>query len=216
MILIGLEASADPVLQGRLFSYPDAHRHRIGTNYQQLPVNASHTAYRAANFQRDGPMAFYNQGSRPNYLSSIEPISFRPRSVNLDDTHSAFVGKAITFLSEIRPEDFNQPRVLWEKVFDAAAKERFIKNVATHMKTCTKEEIIRRQIGIFREVSEDLATRLEEATCIKGYDGIRDMVFNGCHNGMAGASSPGRAANGMKATNLPVDNGAPIRGTYSI
>lgn len=28
------------VLQSRLFSYPDTHRHRLGTNYQQLPVNA--------------------------------------------------------------------------------------------------------------------------------------------------------------------------------
>lgn len=36
----GVEASADPVLQSRLFSYPDTHRHRLGPNYQQLPVNA--------------------------------------------------------------------------------------------------------------------------------------------------------------------------------
>ena len=28
------------VLQSRLFSYPDTHRHRLGVNYQQLPVNA--------------------------------------------------------------------------------------------------------------------------------------------------------------------------------
>lgn len=36
----GVEASADPVLQSRLFSYPDTHRHRLGVNYQQIPVNA--------------------------------------------------------------------------------------------------------------------------------------------------------------------------------
>jgi catalase len=29
----GIEPSADPVLQSRLFSYPDAHRHRVGVNY---------------------------------------------------------------------------------------------------------------------------------------------------------------------------------------
>lgn len=75
----GIEPSADPVLQSRLFSYPDTHRHRIGANYQQLPVNAPRVPYRFGNFQRDGNMAFYNQGSRPNYLSSIEPISFRNR-----------------------------------------------------------------------------------------------------------------------------------------
>lgn len=32
----GVEPSADPVLQSRLFSYPDTHRHRLGVNYQQL------------------------------------------------------------------------------------------------------------------------------------------------------------------------------------
>ena len=59
----GIEPSADPVLQSRLFSYPDAHRHRVGVNYQQLPVNAPITRYQMANFQRDGSSAFYNQGS---------------------------------------------------------------------------------------------------------------------------------------------------------
>ncbi len=75
----GIEPSADPVLQSRLFSYPDTHRHRIGVNYQQLPVNASKTGYQYGNFQRDGAMAFMNQGARPNYLSSIDPIQF-PRA----------------------------------------------------------------------------------------------------------------------------------------
>ena len=36
----GVEPSADPALQSRLFSYPDAHRYRLGVNYQQLPGNA--------------------------------------------------------------------------------------------------------------------------------------------------------------------------------
>lgn len=163
----GVEPSADPVLQSRLFSYPDTHRHRVGVNYQQLPVNAPRVPFHMANFQRDGSMAFYNQGSRPDYLSSIEPISFRQRSVDLDKVHGHFQGKAISFLSEIRPEDFNAPRALWEKVWDDGAKERFVSNISGHMARCKKDEIIKRQIAIFREVSEDIATRLEEATGIK-------------------------------------------------
>lgn len=173
------------MLQSRLFSYPDAHRHRVGVNYQQLPVNSSRAGYRIGNFQRDGNMAFYNQGSRPNYLSSIEPIQFRERKIDLDKVHGQFIESAITFLSEIKPEDFNAPRALWEKVFDDQAKARFISNVSGHMANCSREEIIKRQIGIFREVSDDLATRLEKATGIKGYDGIANLQFNGTHNGKA-------------------------------
>ena len=171
----GIEPSADPVLQSRLFSYPDAHRHRIGVNYQQLPVNSTRTGYRVANFQRDGNMAFYNQGNRPNYLSSIEPIRFRERTVDLDKVHGQFISDAVTFLSEIHEEDFNAPRALWERVFDDKAKARFVSNVSGHMANCHKEEIIKRQIGIFREVSDDLATRLEEATGVKGYPGIAEL-----------------------------------------
>lgn len=161
-------------------------------------------------------MAFYNQGSRPNYLSSIEPISFRTRSVNLDTTHSDFTGKAISFLSEIRPEDFVQPRALWERVFDDGAKDRFISNVAGHMSTCREKEIIKRQIAIFREVSDDLACRLEDATGVKGYDGIRNLTFNGCHNGMGGKDNPVRAANGMDKAAVNDSNGAPVYGTHAV
>jgi len=212
----GIEPSADPVLQSRLFSYPDTHRHRVGVNYQQLPVNAPRTPYRLANFQRNGSMAFYNQGSRPNYLSSIEPISFRERSVDLNKTHGHFIGDAVTFLSEIRPEDFNQPRTLWEKVFDDGARERFIGNVSGHMATCSDKEIIKRQIAIFRMVSEDLASRLEKATGVKGYPGIADLQFNGTHNGFA-KDEKLRAANGMTAKvglSVTDNNGAPAAGTH--
>ncbi|KAH6673123.1 catalase-like domain-containing protein [Halenospora varia] len=177
----GIEPSADPVLQSHLFSYPDAHRHRVGVNYQQLPVNAPRVNYCMANFQRDGSMSFFNQGSRPNYLSSIEPIHFRERT---------------------------------EKVFDGKAKEIFIKNVSGHMANC-KEEIIKRQIAIFREVSDDLATRLEKATGVKGYDGISELAFNGTHNGMTKDKSR-RVANGMKGVTLSVseNNGAPTSGSH--
>ncbi|KAL9090565.1 MAG: hypothetical protein Q9159_001909 [Coniocarpon cinnabarinum] len=213
----GIEPSADPVFQSRLFSYPDTHRHRVGVNYQQLPVNSSRTPYRVANFQRDGNMAFYNQGSRPNYLSSIEPISFRQRSVNLDSVHGHFIGNAVTFLSEIRPEDFNAPRALWERVWDEGARERFIGNISGHMANCKKEEIIKRQIAIFREVSNDLASRLEKATGVKGYPGIAELRFNGTHNGMA-KSSELRAANGLKGAQISAtkNNGGPAKGTHFV
>ena len=38
----GIEASNDKMLQGRLFSYPDTHRHRLGRNFDQIPINNSY------------------------------------------------------------------------------------------------------------------------------------------------------------------------------
>ena len=103
-----IEPTADPVLQSRLFSYPDTHRHRLGVNYQQLPVNAP--VVPVANFQRDGFMAFNNQGARPNYQSSITPLSYAGRKGAIDGAakdlereakHENWIGGAYRDLSEV-------------------------------------------------------------------------------------------------------------------
>lgn len=191
----GIEPSEDPVLQSRLFSYPDTHRYRLGTNYTQLPVNLPLTSYPMGNFQRDGTMAFFNQGGRSNYLSTIDPIKYNDRKVNLDKVHAKFVSNAIVFLSTLRPEDFNAPRALWEKVYNDEQRERLIKNMSQHMSTVRDKSIIERQIGIFRAVSEDLGSRLEKATGVQGLKTLKGVMFNGSHNGMGEI---------VPANNLPV------------
>ncbi len=67
----GVGLSPDRMLQGRVFAYADAHRYRIGTNHQQLPINAPvNPVY---SYQRDGAMRFSdNGGASPNY----EPNSY--------------------------------------------------------------------------------------------------------------------------------------------
>lgn len=72
----GIEPSNDPVLQSRIWSYPDTQRYRLGPNYEQLPINrgkpfekGSGCPYLAGNFQRAGPGAVVTQGSKPNYIA---------------------------------------------------------------------------------------------------------------------------------------------------
>lgn len=60
----GIGPSPDKMLQGRLFSYTDTHRHRLGPNYLQLPVNCP---FKVRNYQRDGFACYNNQGAAPNY-----------------------------------------------------------------------------------------------------------------------------------------------------
>ncbi|NYF90633.1 catalase [Tunturiibacter empetritectus] len=67
----GMGFSPDKMLQGRLISYPDAHRYRIGVNYNLLPINEPKCPY--STYNRDGSMRYgENGGSGPNY----EPNSF--------------------------------------------------------------------------------------------------------------------------------------------
>jgi len=107
------EPSADPVLQSRLFSYPDTHRHRLGVNYNQLPVNAPLVP--VANFQRDGFMAINNQGARPNYQSSIAPLTYiRNKGTLTGNTcdlgriakHETWLGMAVLDLSVVTERQF--------------------------------------------------------------------------------------------------------------
>jgi len=53
-VVPGIGFSPDKMLQGRLFSYGDAQRYRLGVNNYQIPVNQSKCPYHA--FHRDGAM----------------------------------------------------------------------------------------------------------------------------------------------------------------
>ncbi|CAO1620985.1 unnamed protein product [Parajaminaea phylloscopi] len=181
----GFEPSADPVLQSRLFSYPDTHRHRIGVNYQQLPVNQS-LVPDTYNFQRDGNMAFYNQGSRPNYLSSLEPPTFKKREYQLESL-AQHEGKEISYLSGITDNDFEQAKALWNKVMDGAQRDRVKQRVAGHMATCTDKGVLSRAISIWAQVDADLAKFLAEKNGVKDYEtDLTKMTFLGSHNWTGG------------------------------
>jgi len=164
------EPTVDPVLQSRLFSYPDTHRHRLGVNYQQLPVNAPIVP--VANFQRDGPSTYNNQGARPNYQSTIAPLSYLGRKGATDGAakdllrdvkHETWVGSAYRDLSEITELDFEQPRALWTKVFDETAKAHYVSNVAGHFKNVKSPEIKARQLSVFAAVDQGLSDRIGKA-----------------------------------------------------
>jgi len=161
-----IEPSADPVLQSRLFSYPDTHRHRLGVNYQQLPVNAP--IVKVANFQRDGFAAFDNQGARPNYQSTIAPLSYKAHPTTADghvrrERHEAFIGGAYRDLSQITELDFEQPRNLYTKVFDDAAREALVQNIAGHFGGVKSEEIRARQLAVWAAVDQSLSDRIAKA-----------------------------------------------------
>ncbi|MDR7856815.1 MAG: catalase [Tissierella sp.] len=72
-IVPGISFSPDRMLQGRLFSYGDAHRYRLGVNHHQIPVNMPKAVENPHSFHRDGRMRVDgNLGSELNY----EPNSY--------------------------------------------------------------------------------------------------------------------------------------------
>jgi catalase len=192
----GIEPSADPVLQSRLFSYPDTHRHRLGTNYQQLPVNAP--LHVPVNFQRDGAMAFNNQGSRPNYQSTIQPLSYPKRAYSTAN-HEQFLGAAIADLSEITELDFEQPRALWERVFDKGAQDRFVGNVAGHLGNAKSPEVRARILSVFAAVDQTLSDRIAEAIKAPKVQPLKVKPASEAYRFKANVPSQGQAVPGNVA-----------------
>eukprot|EP01017_Pseudomicrothorax_dubius_P004026 TRINITY_DN1071_c0_g1_i4.p1 TRINITY_DN1071_c0_g1~~TRINITY_DN1071_c0_g1_i4.p1 ORF type:complete len:500 (-),score=173.37 TRINITY_DN1071_c0_g1_i4:190-1689(-) len=142
----GIEPSADKMLQGRLFSYIDTHRHRLGGNYDQIPVNCPYRA-RVNNHQRDGPMRVDgNGGSRPNY----EPNSFSGPVAREEFRQST--QKLTGLVARYKPahpnNDFAQPGVLFRKVMDEQARTNLINNISGHLKNANRD-IQERQVRVF-------------------------------------------------------------------
>jgi catalase len=116
------------MLQGRLISYPDAHRYRLGVNYESLPVNQPKCPF--ATYHRDGSMVYGdNGGNSPNY----EPNSFGgpkedPRFKERPTTYaSAVVGRF-----DAREHDgdyYTQPGNLF-RLMSPDAQQRLCSNIA--------------------------------------------------------------------------------------
>jgi catalase len=78
----GIEPSEDKLLQGRLFSYPDTQRYRLGANYLHIPVNCPYAPVR--NHQRDGAMTMQADPSPVNYEPNSSSESPKETQVYAD------------------------------------------------------------------------------------------------------------------------------------
>lgn len=159
------EASADPVLQSRLFSYPDTHRHRLGTNYAQIPVNCPY----AKTFNpiiRDGAMNVNgNYGAAPNYLSTLEnPVKFTPQAnFNFQQNQEYWQGPAQPFHWAVEGDvDYQQARDLYQKVLSKqpGQQKNLAHNIAVHV--CNAIPLIQdRVFELMNKVDAQLASDIK-------------------------------------------------------
>jgi catalase len=158
----GIEASPDKMLQGRLFSYPDTHRHRLGPNYQQIPVNCPYRVRGGvSNYHRDGLMNMSSNGKGSvNYHPNTRngPIE-KPSHVEHPFTLQATVSR---FRYTHPNDDYVQPRALYEDVYDEGAKQRLVNNLGNALSGISpdREDIKERCLKVWYRVSPDLGTRL--------------------------------------------------------
>jgi len=147
----GIEPSPDKMLQGRLFSYADTHRHRLGANYLQLPVNCPYKTA-VANYQRDGPMCSAPQNGAPNYY----PNSFGgPKDLPRHKECKESVRADVDRFNSADEDNFTQPGIFYREVLSSAERERLAANLAGHM-SAAQDFLQQRAIGNFAKADPAL------------------------------------------------------------
>lgn len=163
-IVPGIGFSPDKMLQARIFSYADAHRYRLGTHYEALPVNAPKCPVH--HYHKDGPMRFFdNNAANPDAF--YEPNSFRGpiEDERFREPPLKISGDADRYDHREGNDDYGQPRALFE-LFDEGQRARLFSNIADAM-AGVPEDIIQRQLVHFHRVHPDYALGVAKAVGVE-------------------------------------------------
>jgi catalase len=162
-MIAGVGPSPDKMLLGRLFSYPDAHRYRIGTNYAQLPVNAPKAEVNS--YSKDGAMRYSNPGDpvyAPNTYGGPQADA-----VLAGETASAYgaTGEVLRSAYKLHAEDddFGQPGTMVREVLNDAQRERLASNIIGHAGNDVSRPVLERVLEYWRNVDKTLGDKVAAA-----------------------------------------------------
>lgn len=140
----GIGASPDKMLQARLFAYQDAHRYRIGANYNMIYVNSPH-ATQAQNYQRAGAMAGVIQpGSEQNAIDQAG-VNYFPNSkggpidgVQVPEPPLRISGDASRYDRNAGDDDYTQAGDLF-RLMSSDQQQQVANNIAGGLSQCSAE-----------------------------------------------------------------------------
>ncbi|MDZ4391821.1 catalase, partial [Cypionkella sp.] len=173
-IVPGIDFSDDPLLQGRLFSYLDTQKSRLGTtNFHQIPINAPKCPY--ANMMRDGLM----QTAVPKGRATYEPNSLdqagedpgpRANAAGFTTAPQQVSGEKLRIRAETFGDHYSQPRMFWrsqtenEQAHIASAYVFELSKVGLdHIRNRVLSHLANIDGGLAQRVADGLGTALPKA-----------------------------------------------------
>jgi catalase len=155
----GIGLSPDKMLMGRIFSYHDTHLHRIGANFEQLPINAPKSPVHT--YTKDGPMTVRHTGAQPVYA----PNSYGgPRADPGKELPTWWIeaGEIGRYAYELHAEDddFGQPGTLVREVMSDTDREHLAANIVGHASDGVSADVQRRVIDYWTNVDDELGARV--------------------------------------------------------
>jgi catalase len=157
----GIGPSPDKMLLGRMFAYADAHRVRVGANYNQLPVNAPKSPVHS--YSKDGHMR-YNTVSDPVYAPNSKggPQADTARYGEPAGWHTD--GEMIRTAYTLRAEDddWGQAGTLVRDVMNDEERNRLVDNIVSHLLDGVTETVLEAAFEYWSNVDKDLGDRVEK------------------------------------------------------
>jgi len=169
-VVDGISYSPDKMLQGRILSYPDAQRYRLGVNFEQIPVNKC--PFAVNNYHRDGQMRIdENGGSAANYYpNSFDDIyvdeKYKQLPLQLDSSEAGWYDRN----AEGENDHYTQPGILFRDVMNENEKANTIHNIIEAMKGISgpkRSTIINRQLCHWYRADEELGTAIAKGLGVK-------------------------------------------------
>ncbi|MFT3814806.1 MAG: catalase [Acidovorax sp.] len=174
-LIPGIDFTNDPLLQGRLFSYLDTQKSRLGTtNFHQIPINAPKCPFH--NFQRDGMMQTLVPTGRANY----EPNSLAeagedggPRACP-ETGFTTFTanaerndpGQKLRIRAELFADHYSQARLFYRSQTENE-QAHIASALVFELSKVALEHVRERVVARLRNVDEDLAKRVAAGLAIK-------------------------------------------------
>jgi len=161
----GTGPSPDKMLLGRLFSYADAHRARLGVNYKQIPVNKPKCPVHS--YSKDGVMRVENVSDpvyAPNSKGGPEANDMGYPEAATWNADGEFIRAAYTKRKD--DDDFGQAGTQVREVLDNAARERLVSNVVGHLSKGVSGPVLERALDYWRNIDETIGERI--AAGVKG------------------------------------------------
>jgi len=169
-VVPGIDFTDDPLLQGRLFSYLDTQKSRLGTtNFHQIPINAPKCPF--ANMQRDGMMQTMVPKGRSNY----EPNSLDeagedpgPRAIasGFRTSPQQVEGPKLRIRAESFSDHFSQARLFFRSQTESE-QAHIVSAFTFELSKVELDHVRKRVLSLLRNVDEDLAAQVAEGLALE-------------------------------------------------
>jgi catalase len=160
----GTGLSPDKMLLARGFSYADAHRARLGVNYQQIPVNRPKAPVRS--YSKDGVMRVDNVTDPVYYPNSFHDAPAADENTFAEQAVWPADGEMVraAYTLHAEDDDFGQANTLVNKVMNNAARERLVDTVSGLLANLRRQDVLERAFEYWRSIDKSVGDSIEAAT----------------------------------------------------